>query len=173
MVLDGVGDQLVLPQSPTASLHIADAGDTIDDALVVSVGGLEVVEKLWMISSGRFAREVVLIADEDGTGGIVVNHLSILYPDAGNSVSGGGHDIRVIKAEVLRIGQELLIPVLSRGIIPETEVPLPDPSGSVSCLSEEIGDRVLLRMYDHRSISAGDAGVLPLPGVVTGEEGVA
>ena len=147
---------LVLPECFAATFHETDTTDAVHDALVVSVTGLEVVEQFGILLACRLTFEVLLIADQNGSRGIVVGHMPLLDEDAGCAVCRCCHDVMVVEAYVARVHRQLGVPVLLGIFVAQPQVPLANGCRCVADILEGIGNGELLWADNHAGIASGN-----------------
>ena len=114
---DGVGNYtvgyiLVFPERLSPTLHIANTTNTVHNALIVPVAGFQVIEQLGILLTGRFAFEVLLITDQNGSRWVVVGHMALFNEDAGSAVGRSSHDIMIVETYITRMHGKLGIPIL-------------------------------------------------------------
>ena len=97
-----VVDDEVLGLGGVAAGNLADAGDAVDDGVVVSLAGLE-GDEFGVFESGGPVAYFVVVADGDGVVGVEACHAAVFDEDAGHAVDGGGDDVFVVEADVLGV----------------------------------------------------------------------
>ena len=100
---DDVGDVLVRPQGGFSSGHPPDARDAVDDGVVMPLAGFH-LHQFGVLQSGRPVSHLVAVIHGDGVPGVEAHHASVLHEHAGHAVYGGGYDVFVVEADVVRIG---------------------------------------------------------------------
>ena len=101
---DAIGNVFVLPQGFASSLHESNAGDTVDDGLVVAVirARFEIIEEFRVATTGGLAREVLLVTDLYGSRLVMIGNGTIFDEDTRHAVACSRHDIMVVKTDVLK-----------------------------------------------------------------------
>jgi len=172
---DAVGYVLVFPQSLAASLHETYARDAVYDGLVMTVVGtrFQVVEHFGIAFAGGFASKVLAVTYLYGSRGVVVGDETVFYEHAGHAVAGGCHYVVIVKTDVLKSVWQGSIPVLSGGLVAQSEMPFAYGCRSVACLAEHVGHGVLLRSDNHPGIALCYHCVGPSPRIMPGKQGIA
>ena len=165
---DDVGYLFIVPEGGFSAGHPADAGDAVDDGVVVSLAGLE-GDEFGVFESGGPVAYFVVVADGDGVVGVEACHAAVFDEDAGHAVDGGGDDVFVVEADVLGVRADECVEV-SAAFGAESEVPLADGGGGVAFCVEHVGQGDAGGVDDQFRVAGGDAGVLLPPGVHSGEE---
>ena len=172
-----VGHGLVVPQGLAAALHVSNAADAIDDAVVVAVGagivghgfGIQLAVRV-----GRAGSAVIhglLVGDGYGIVRVQTDDAAVLQEDARHTVVGGGQEEGVVEADIPGPGLHHAIPVDGAGT--ESKVPLADHARAVSCLLEEVAQGKLFRVDGHVCVARQDARALLAKGHLAGQQGVA
>jgi hypothetical protein len=69
---------LVFPQCRLAASHVADARDTVDDSLGMTMAGMH-REQLWIVFARRLAWKIVYVADAYRIVGIEAHDAAVFY----------------------------------------------------------------------------------------------
>src|SRR6266508_200759 len=86
----------VLPQGASSAGHIADAADSIDDRLVMTMAWVE-LQQFGMILAGGPIADRVAVAHADGIGWIGPDGAAILDVDRGHAIARRSHDEGVVE----------------------------------------------------------------------------
>ncbi len=172
LVRDHIRVFLILPQGALAALHEADAADAVDDGLVVPVAPHE-FELVLVVLPVRKTGEVVLVGHFNGVVRVQVADVAVFQNHAGNAVARGGEDEAFIKADFVRAGGDVLVPVNLLSLFPQAQVPLAHHVGFIAVGLEHLGQRGLLGVNNQ----GGVPGRMPVPslapGIFPGEQGIA
>lgn len=170
---DGVGNVLVAPQGTSAALHVADAADAVDDALVVAVAGLELGEQFGIRGTRRFAVKVFAVAYVNGGRGVVVGHMPVLNVDTWRTVGRSRHDVVAVKAQVAQVLVERAVPVLLSGAAAQSQVPFSHGVSPVALRAEQVGQGILPGTDNHAGVAGCNVGAVAAKGVLPREQAVA
>jgi hypothetical protein len=165
---DDVGDVFIGPEGGTSAGHPADAGDAVDDGIVVTLAGLHLHE-FGVFEPGGPVAYFMVVADGDGVVGVEAYDAAVLHEDAGDAVYGGGDDVFVVEADVLGVGLDEAVEV-GAAFRAEAEVPFADGGGGVAFCAEHIGHGDAGGIYNEFGVTGGDAGVLLSPGIHTRQQ---
>lgn len=171
LVRDPVGDPVVLPQGRLAALHIPDAGNPVDDGLVVPVGRGH-YQQFGIVPAGRLALEGFGIAHGDGIGRIKPDDALVFDIYAGHTVARGGHDERIIEPYIAQARRNDAVPILP-GRLAQAQMPLSDGSGGVARAAQHVGQRILFGRYDHSGIPRRNPRPFLAPRILSRQQSVA
>ena len=101
---------LVLPQRRLTSFHETDAANTVNDRLIVPVRPIE-RERGAIFHARRFAGVGFLVTHGNGIVRPQPDHAVIFHIHARHAVTSGGHNERVIKADLKGTRFDLTIPI--------------------------------------------------------------
>ena len=119
------------------------------------------------------AGERCLVADLHRVVRVEVHDTLVLDKDTGNAVARSRHQIGIIEADILRSRRDKTVPVLLPGLASKSQMPFAYRPGRISALLENIGNRRLLGTDYHRRIARRNARVIPPPGIMTRQQGIA
>ena len=166
---DGIGNVFIFPQCFTAALHITDSTDAIYDGHIMTMTRFLVIKQFRIVASGRFAFKVFLITHFNRSRFIVIGYLTILDKHTRNTVARCGHNVMIIKPQIAQRGREGSVPILLACLVAQSQMPLAECSGSISCTLEHVGHCILGWTDNHPCITGRNIGIRFAPGIFSGQ----
>ena len=163
LVCNHVGNVFVCPKGGFAAGHPADAGDAVDDGVIVPLAGFH-LDEFGVFETGGPVTDLVVVAHSDRVVGVETHYMSVLYKDAGNAVDGSGDDVFIVKADVLGVRFDGVVEVCT-AFRAQSEVPLTYCTGCIAFFLEHIGHSDAGGIDDEFGIARSDAGILLSPGI--------
>ena len=170
---DGIGNVFIFPQCLTAALHITDSTDAIHDSHVMTMTRFLVIKQFRIVASGRFTFKIFLITHFNRSRFIVIGYLTILDKHTRNTVARCGHNVMIIKPQIAQRGREGSVPILLACLVAQSQMPLAECSGSISCTLEHVGHCILGWTDNHPCITGRNIGIRFAPGIFSSQQRIA
>ncbi len=167
-----IGVFLILPQGAFASLHEADASNSVDNGLIMPVAPHEFELVLIVLAIGK-PGEVVLVGYFNGVVRVQIADIAVFQNHAGNAVARSGEDKAFVKSDFVRAGRDMPVPVNFLPLFPQAQVPFAHHVGFVAVGLEHPGQGGFLGIDNEGGVSRQDARAFLAPRVFPGEQGIA
>lgn len=165
---DNVGNVFILPQSGFATGHPANAGDAVDDGIIMSLAGFQLHE-FRIFFARRPVAHFMVVVDGDGVLRVEADYTAVLYKYAWHAVYRCRNDKFVVEADALGVGGDLSVEVCA-ALWAQSQVPFAYRAGGVSCIFQHVCHGDAGGVDDKFRVAGGDAGIRLSPRVHSCEE---
>ena len=138
---------IIFPKCRLSTFHKPDTGDSVDNTHIMPVRRVH-NQQLRIILTGRFTREVLFVTHLDRIGRINIDHLIVFYKYTRHTITGGSHNKRIVKTNIIGTRFQGFIPILFASLISQAKMPFTYHSGCIAALLKHIRHSITLRTDD-------------------------